>query len=75
MLLPVPDRGWAREPVVPTREPPEWLTPAALFAAGSPNKILKNTCSQYRKSRGEATSSVNGPLPGNCANSHGLTGH
>jgi hypothetical protein len=29
------------EPAVPERESPEWLTPAAIFAAGNPNKILK----------------------------------
>jgi hypothetical protein len=52
----------------PKGEPPEWLTPAVVFAAGNPNKGLKNTASQYRKSYGKATSSVNGPLLKNCKN-------
>src|SRR5262249_36540637 len=43
MLLPAPEGGWVLPSrLVPRREQPGWLTPAATFAAGNPNKILKN---------------------------------
>jgi hypothetical protein len=41
MLLPAPEGGWAFRSGCSQREQPGWLTPAAIFAAGIPNKILK----------------------------------